>query len=149
MSAVWSWYKHKLGLHFVTSTPTALPHQAVECMLQCMNLWQSAFLVISIYGETSTGYLGDGGLGLNFGRIWRIDLKYFGRSVIDLLREQENGRNREIHRSTYLGAGRLASLSIAKNNTKLREISVVWVEKCMKMTISMTSPTHIKSYNFF
>ena len=58
------------------------------------------------------GYLGDGRLGLNFGRFGRIDPKYFGRWEIDLVREQRNGRNRKIHGSTYLGAGRLAVIKV-------------------------------------
>ena len=51
----------------------------------------------------------DGRLGLNFGR---FDSKYFGRWEIDLVREQRNGRNRKIHGSTYLGAGRLAVIKV-------------------------------------
>ena len=58
------------------------------------------------------GYLGDGRLGLYFGRFGRIDPKYFGRWEIDLVREQRNGRNRKIHGSTYLGAGRLAVIKV-------------------------------------
>ena len=58
------------------------------------------------------GYLGDGRLGLNSGRFGRIDPKYFGRWEIDLIREQRNGRNRKIHGSTYLGAGRLAVIKV-------------------------------------
>ena len=58
------------------------------------------------------GYLGDGRLGLNFGRFGRIDPKYFGRWEIDLVREQRNGRNWKIHGSTYLGAGRLAVIKV-------------------------------------
>ena len=58
------------------------------------------------------GYLGDGRLGLNFGRFGRIDPKYFGRWKIDLVREQRSGRNRKIHGSTYLGAGRLAVIKV-------------------------------------
>ena len=58
------------------------------------------------------GYLGDVRLGLNFGRIGRFDSKYFGRWEIDLVREQQNGRNGKIHGSTYLGAGRLAVIKV-------------------------------------
>ena len=58
------------------------------------------------------GYLGDGRLGLNFGRFGKTDPKYFGRWEIDLVREQRNGRNRKIHGTTYLGAGRLAVIKV-------------------------------------
>jgi hypothetical protein len=58
------------------------------------------------------GYLGDGRLGLNFGRIGRFYSKYFGIWEIDLVREQQNGRNGKIHGSTYLGAGRLAEIKM-------------------------------------
>ena len=68
--------------------------------------------VSDTYMRPSTGYLGDGRLGLNFGRIGRIDPKYFGRWEIDLVREQRNGRNQKIHGSTYLGAGRLAVIKV-------------------------------------
>ena len=132
MSAVWIWYKHKLGLHFVTSTPTALPHQAVECMLQCMNLWQSAFLVISIYGETSIGYLGDGGVGVKFWEnmenwpqiFWKI-----GDWLTQGARKWEKSGNTQKH---LVGSREISLVIYCKKYTKLRGISVVWVEKCIK-----------------
>ena len=73
------------------------------------------FMVVNGHSEVlrpPMGYLGDGRLGLNFGRFGRIDPKYFGRWEIDLVREQRNGRNRKIHGSTYLGAGRLAVIKV-------------------------------------
>ena len=58
------------------------------------------------------GYLGDGRLGFNFGRIGRIDQKYFGRWEIDFGQGAKNERNGKIHGSTYLGAGRLAVIKV-------------------------------------
>ena len=55
------------------------------------------------------GYLGDGRLGLNFGR---IDPRFFGRWEIDLVREHQNGRHGKIHGSAYLGAGGLALIKV-------------------------------------
>ena len=40
-------------------------------------------LFSEIFKHFPMGYLGDGRLGLNFGIIWRIDPKYFGRCEID------------------------------------------------------------------
>ena len=102
-------------LHCTTSPSLkvygAVHESSTKCITCDFNIWGDFYEVFGRWG-----------LGLNFGRIWIIDLKYFGRSVIDLLREQENGRNREIHRSTYLGAGRLTSLSIAKNTQNFEEL---------------------------
>ena len=58
------------------------------------------------------GYIGDGRLELHFGKIGRFDFKYFGRWEIDLVGEQQNGRNGKIHESTYVGAGRLAVIKV-------------------------------------
>ena len=58
------------------------------------------------------GYLGDGRLGLNFGRNGRFDSEFFGKWEIDSVKEQRNGRNGKIRGSTYLGAGRLAVIKV-------------------------------------
>ena len=58
------------------------------------------------------GYLGDGRLGLNFGRNGRFDSEFFGKWEIDSVKEQRNGRNGKIRGSTYLGAGKLAVIKV-------------------------------------
>ena len=58
------------------------------------------------------GYMGDGRLGLNFGRNGRFDSEFFGKWEIDSVKEQRNGRNGKIRGSTYLGAGRLAVIKV-------------------------------------
>ena len=57
-------------------------------------------------------YLGDGRLGLNFGRNGRFDSEFFGKWEIDSVKEQRNGGNGKIRGSTYLGAGKLAVIKV-------------------------------------
>ena len=92
-------------------------------------------------------YLGDGRLGLNFGRNGRFDSEFFWKWEIDSVREQRNGRNGKIRGSTYLEAVRLAVIKVGDG--RLSPPPHRGPHKCSKWTCNFKLLTNLEKCGAF